>query len=49
MKKQYKKPEIVTEVLLEEDVLKMSTDTENSFVNSKSIFIDDFSIDDILN
>ena len=48
MKKQYKKPEIITEVLLKDDVLEMSEEKDNKFVASKSIFIDNFSIDDIL-
>lgn len=48
MKKQYKKPEIITEVLLKDDVLEMSEEKNNSYLASKSIFIDNFSIDDIL-
>ena len=48
MKQQYVKPEIITEVLLQEDVLKMSTDTDNSYVNSTNIFDDGFSVEDIL-
>lgn len=48
MKKQYFKPEIITEVLLQEDVLKMSTDTDNSYVNSTNIFDDGFSVESIL-
>lgn len=49
MKKQYKKPEIITEVLLKDDVLEMSYEKDNGYAASKSIFIDDFKIDDILN
>lgn len=48
MKKQYKKPEIITEVLLKDDVLEMSEEKDNGYLASKSIFIDNFSIDDIL-
>lgn len=48
MKKQYKKPEIITEVLLKDDVLEMSEEKDNGYAASKSIFIDNFSIDDIL-
>ena len=48
MKQQYVKPEIITEVLLQEDVLKMSTDTDNSYVNSTNIFDDGFSVESIL-
>jgi hypothetical protein len=48
MKKQYKKPEIVTEVLLKDDVLTLSQ--ENSYVKSKNIFkaVDDYSLNRIL-
>lgn len=51
MKQQYVKPEIITEVLLQEDVLKMSTDTDNSYVESQDLFSPNgrsFSIEDIL-
>ena len=48
MKQTYIKPEIITEVLLQEDVLKMSTDTDNSYVNSTNIFDDGFSVENIL-
>jgi hypothetical protein len=48
MKKQYKKPEIVTEVLLKDDVLTLSQ--ENRYVKSKDIFkaVDNYSLDRIL-
>ena len=48
MKQTYIKPEIITEVILEEDVLKMSTDTDNNYVQSRSIFNDSFAVEDIL-
>ena len=38
MKQKYVKPELISEVLLEGDVLKMSTDTDNSYVQSQSLF-----------
>lgn len=48
MKKQYFKPEIKTEVLLKEDVLIISEEKENKYIKSRSIFIDDFSVEKLL-
>ena len=48
MKQKYVKPELISEVLLEEDVLKMSTDTDNSYAQSNSIFDDSFNVESIL-
>lgn len=48
MKQTYIKPEIITEVLLQEDVLKMSTDTDNNYVQSNNIINDSFAVEDIL-
>lgn len=48
MKQPYIKPEIITEVLLQGDILKMSTDTDNNYVQSQRLFKDDFSVEDIL-
>ena len=49
MKQPYIKPEIITEVLLQGDILKMSTDTDNKYVLSQTIFDDDFTIEKFLN
>ncbi|MBQ7505628.1 MAG: hypothetical protein IJT79_10010 [Ruminococcus sp.] len=48
MKQTYIKPEIITEVLLQDDVLKMSTDTDNNYVQSTDVFNDSFAVEDIL-
>ncbi|MCR5652609.1 MAG: hypothetical protein K6F88_02300 [Ruminococcus sp.] len=48
MKHTYIKPEIITEVLLQGDVLKLSTETDNSYVQSGRLIKDDFRIEDIL-
>lgn len=47
MKKQYSKPEITTEVLLKDDVLRMSEETDNRYVGSKKLIKNNFDINDI--
>ena len=49
MKKQYSKPEITTEVLLKDDVLRMSEETDNRYVGSKKLIKNNFDINDIFN
>lgn len=48
MKKQYYKPELNIEILMKADVLLVSEQTDNRFVDSQDIFKDDFTVDDIL-
>ena len=47
MKKQYLKPEITTEVLLKDDVLRISEETDNKYVGSKKVIKNNFDINDI--
>ena len=49
MKKQYLKPEITTEVLLKDDVLRTSEETDNKYVGSKKVIKNNFDINDIFN
>jgi hypothetical protein len=48
MKVKYIKPEINTEVLIKEDLLQVSEETENKYLSSKKVLPDNFSIEDIL-
>ncbi len=48
MKKQYFKPEIKVELLSKADVLLKSEQTDNNYVQSQSIFNDNFSVESIL-
>ncbi|MEE3334171.1 MAG: hypothetical protein VZR54_07870 [Ruminococcus sp.] len=48
MKKQYSKPEVKLELLSKSDVLLVSEETDNRYVNSREIIKDLFSIEDIL-
>ena len=48
MKNKYVKPEIHTEVLIKEDLLQKSLETDNKYMNSNRLFPDSFSVEDIL-
>ncbi|MEE3333017.1 MAG: hypothetical protein VZR54_01925 [Ruminococcus sp.] len=48
MKKQYQKPQIKSEILLTQDVLRVSEETDNKFIQSNSILDDDFNIESLL-
>lgn len=48
MKNKYVKPEIHNEVLIKEDLLQKSFETDNKYLNSKRLLPDNFSVEDIL-
>ena len=48
MKKQYTKPTIKSEVLLKEDVLRVSAETDNNYVGYKDIHHDKATLEDLL-
>ncbi len=48
MKKEYTTPKITVDLLMKTDALMASFETDNSYAKSRSIFNDDFTVDDIL-